>query len=209
MNKKQIEIVIADDNVFLSEALKDSLNRHQELLVKATVNNLDVLKEYIKIYNFDILILDVNFDGINSLDYISDLRKNNDNFKIIVLTTLNNNFIRQQAIENNIDCFVGKDTDFSKFKDKIIDCFYETNNTNNKLKQKRILVNNLVFTKRKLEILQALYIHSDKTEKEIATILNLKESSIKSHKRDLFEITNTKNTTELIKFGIKKGLIIC
>ena len=37
---------------------------------------------------------------------------------------------------------------------------------------------------------------------------NLSESAIKSHKQALFELTNSSNTQELIKFGIKKGLII-
>ncbi|WP_299434498.1 hypothetical protein [uncultured Aquimarina sp.] len=33
-------------------------------------------------------------------------------------------------------------------------------------------------------------------------------NALKSHKRELFEITDTKNTPELIKFGIQNGLII-
>ena len=86
---------------------------------------------------------------------------------------------------------------------------YFANDTikSNKISSK-ISVDNYKFTKRKLEVLQALYIHSDKNEKELSTILNITESSIKSHKRELFEITNTKSTPELIKFGIRKGLIV-
>ncbi|MGJ8745021.1 hypothetical protein [Polaribacter sp.] len=47
-----------------------------------------------------------------------------------------------------------------------------------------------------------------KKEKELSKTLHISESSLKSHKRDLFEITNTKNTPELIKFGIQQGIII-
>ena len=76
------------------------------------------------------------------------------------------------------------------------------------LQENKITIGNYNFTKRKLEILEALYIHSDKKEKEIAHILNISESALKTHKKGLFDISNTKNTPELIKFGIQNGLIL-
>jgi DNA-binding NarL/FixJ family response regulator len=208
MPKTNLKIVIADDNKFFCEALKDSLNIHNELYVIETFTTLDDLINYTNYCNnFDILILDVNFNGKNSIDFISDIKSLESNFKIIALTTLNNNFIKEQAISNGVDEFVGKDGDLSNFKKVILNCFYNDTKLLKKKKSK-IKIGNQVFTKRKLEILQALYFHSDKKEKELAETLNITESSLKSHKRELFEITNTKNTPELIKFGIQNGLII-
>ena len=66
----------------------------------------------------------------------------------------------------------------------------------------------MIFTERKLEILQSLYNHSDKNEKDLSKILNISMASLKTHKRELFEITNTANANDLIKFGIKNGIII-
>ncbi|NVK51395.1 MAG: response regulator transcription factor [Flavobacteriaceae bacterium] len=207
MMNNNIQVVIADDNNFFCEALKDSLNLEKELNVKATFTDLNVLIDYTSQYNLDVLILDVNFNGINSLEYIHKIRKNISAFKIIALTTLNNNYIEQQAIENGIDCFVGKDADLSNFKNQILNCFYNKNK-HSATTSKKIIIDNLIFTKRKLEILQAIYEHSNMTEKEIAQLLNISESALKTHKRELFEITNTNSTPELLKFGIQKGLII-
>lgn len=207
MPEKTIKIVIADDNSFFCDALKDSLNIHKELYVINTFTTLEELINFTADHNFDVLILDVNFNGESSLNYISDIRKDDKKFKIIALTTMNNNFIKDKALKNGIDSFVGKDGDLSKFKEIILNCFFEETSEKNELTSK-IRINNYVFTKRKLEILQALYIYSDKNEKELSAILNITESSLKSHKRELFEITNTKSTPEIIKFGIQQGLIV-
>ena len=207
MNKNSIQIVIADDNNFFCDALKDNLNSNSEFNVIATFTDLDSLINYTNVATFDLLILDVNFNGISSLDYISQIRKDKSKFKIISLTTLNNNYIKQQIAEKNIDYFVGKDSDLSQFKEHIFNCLENKNELKNDV-SKKIKVGHFTFTKRKIEVLQALYKHSNKNESEIAAILNISENSLKSHKRELFEITNTKSTPELIKFGIQKGLII-
>jgi DNA-binding NarL/FixJ family response regulator len=207
MSENPIRVVIADDNRFFCDALKDSLNNHKELNVINTFTTLNELINFTNLHNLDVLVLDVNFNGESSLDFINKIRIKESNFKIIALTTMNNNFIKQKAYLNGIDFFIGKDTDLANFKDEIINCFY-SNLTAIEIKSKKIKIGNYIFTKRKLEIIQALYIHSDKKEKELSTILNITESSLKSHKRELFEITNTKSTPELIKFGIQNGLIV-
>ncbi|MGK0309040.1 MAG: DNA-binding NarL/FixJ family response regulator [Urechidicola sp.] len=208
MLNKRLKIAIADDNKFFCEALQDSLNQHKELSVKHTFTTIDDLIIFTKNNStLDILILDINFNGECSLDFMKDIKSSKSNFKIISLTTMNNNFMKDKAHNNGADLFVGKDGDLSNFKEIILKC-YSDEKTKKTKKNNKIKIGNHSFTKRKLEILQALYFHSDKKEKELSETLNISESSLKSHKRELFEITNTKNTPELIKFGIQNGLII-
>jgi len=207
MSNSPIKIVIADDNRFFCDALKDSLNQHEELDIIDTFVKLNELVNFVPRTNFDVLILDINFNGKNSLDYVPELKTIGLGFKIIALTTMNNDHIRDEAYKSGVDVFMGKDGDLGNFKNAIIDCLNNDGITPSQ-SLKKINIGNWTFTKRKLEILQALYEHSDKKEKEISLQLNITEASLKSHKRELFEITNTKNTPELIKFGIQQGLII-
>lgn len=207
MTKNPIKLVVADDNKFFVDAISDSLNSHEEFTVIAKFSTIEDVINFTKNNTLDVLILDVNFNGKSSLDYISDIKKNNSNFKIISLTTMNNNFMKSEANTKGINCFAGKDGDLSNFKEVILNCYKENGIQQNETSSK-VKIDNLVFTKRKLEILQALYSHSDKNGKALSEILNITENALKSHKRELFEITNTSNTTELIKFGIQNGLIV-
>ena len=124
MLKNPIEIVIADDNKFFCEALQDSLNQHKELSVKQTFTTINDLIFFTKNNTtLDILILDINFNGESSLDFIKDIKSSKSSFKIISLTTMNNNFMREKAHNNGVDLFVGKDGDLSNFKEIILNCY--------------------------------------------------------------------------------------
>lgn len=208
LRMKKINIVIADDNRFFCEALKDSIELDHEFNVKATFFSIKDLINYTNTNVLDLLILDMNFNGVSSLNYIDQIRLNKKNFKIILLTTLNNNLTKREATEKGIDQFVGKDSDLKNFKPIILQTI--TNNKFDQLKKNssKIILGNTSFTKRKIEVLRALYKYSNKNEKELSKILYISESSLKSHKRELFEITNTNNTLELIRYGIKNGLIL-
>lgn len=207
MHKYPIQIVIADDNRFFADALKDSLNLSEKIEVRDVLYSINSLLDYHNYKTIDILILAINFNGQNSLDILKNVLAKNENLKVIALTTLNNNFIKETARNKGVNYFVGKDTDLSKFENTIMECYLDSNLVSRKIGAK-FKIDNYVFTKRKLEFLQSLYKYANMNEKELSEVLHISESTIKTHKRELFEITNTKNTTELIKFGISKGLIL-
>lgn len=203
-----IEVVIADDNIFLSQALAENLNNSSVINVTRTFNNLKSLIEYVPLSSFDVLILDINFNGKSSLEYIEKIKEKRKDFKIIALTTLNNSFTKQMALEKGIDLFKGKDSAYDNFADTIIDCF--TNEICNKTKSKSTsyFIDDTRFTQTKIGVIRGLYEHSGKTEAEIADILNISTSALKGHKRQLFEMTNTTKIVDLIKFGLNNGILI-
>lgn len=203
---RPIEIVLADDNNFFCEALNDSLKQNEEFNVQATFTTISELINYTKNNKFDVLILDVNFNGENSLNYVKTIREHKEDFKIIILTSMNFNFIKNEAIKLEIEEVVGKHSALKDFKNSILNVLNKSQKKEGKTKVR--LDKDIILTNRKIAILQALYDNSEYTEKEISKKLFISQSSLKTHKRELFEITNTKNVTELMKFGIEKGIII-
>lgn len=203
---RQIRIVIADDNNFFCEALKDSLDQHEEFNVLKAFTNLDNLVMYTQNAAFDVLVLDVNFNGESSLDYIEKIKTANSTFKIILLTSMNLGMVENKAFELGVDKVLGKDSALTDFKAIILNVFDLKRKGSFKAKVR--INEDVVLTKRKLEILQALYDYSNFTEKQISEKLFISESALKTHKRELFEITQSRNTVELIKFGVEEGIII-
>ncbi len=203
-----IEVVIADDNVFLSQALAENLNNSCSINVSRTFDNLNSLIEYIPLSTFDVLILDINFNGDSSLDYIEKIKAKRNDFKIIALTTLNNSFTKQMALNKGIDLFKGKDSAYDNFDQTIIDCFTREVSKKTKSKSTSYFIDGMKFTQTKIGVIKGLYEHSGKTEAEIANILNISTSALKSHKRQLFEMTNTTKIVDLIKFGLNNGILI-
>lgn len=203
-----IEVVIADDNIFLAKALAENLNNSEAIHVSNTFEDIQSLVEYVPNSSFDILILDINFNGQSSLDFIEQIKAVRTDFKIIALTTLNNSFIKQEALKKGIDLFKGKNTAYENFDQVIINCHTAAEAIKNKSNSTSYFIQNIRFTQTKIKVIKGLYNHSGKTETEIANILNISTSALKTHKRQLFEMTNTSKIVDLIKFGLKNGILI-
>ena len=204
-----IKVAIADDNIFLAEALAENLNNSDSIKVTKTIDSVSGLIAYMPESDFDILILDINFNGTSSLDYIDQIKKHRKNFKIIALTTLDNEYTRQLAKAKGIDFFKGKNTAYDNFIQTVINC--HNSKKTSKVKKRisnTVLINKVKFTQTKVNVLKALYEHSGKTEIEIAKYLNISVSSLKTHKRQLYEMTNTTRIVDLIKFAFNNGILI-
>ncbi len=207
-----IRIVIADDNLFFAEALAENLNMKEGYSVKAVLSDLNELEVFCNSNSIDILILDVNFNGTSSFDHLSEIRKDISAFKIIMLTSLNDAFNRSLAEQHKVESFLSKESSFKGFHDIISDCYYST--TSNKIsvgkgsRKLSVEINGVKFTENKINILKSLYQFSGETEGEIATHLNISVSSLKTHKRQLYEMTNTKRIPDLLKFGFENGILL-
>ncbi len=202
-----IRLVVADDNLFFAEALAENLSLKEGLDVKEVFSSIDDLIRYCNSNTLDVLILDVNFRGQSSLDSLTEIRKEKDDFKIIILTTLDNDFNKSLAQKYQIDLFLSKENSFKNFSDVIFNCF-ENSNKKESPNTKGVEISGVKFTDTKIKVLRSLYKYSGKTEGEIAGKLNISESSLKTHKRQLYEMTNTKRITDLIKFGFENGILL-
>ncbi|NIJ43577.1 DNA-binding NarL/FixJ family response regulator [Wenyingzhuangia heitensis] len=201
--KKIYKIIIADDNKFFSDALESYLNNFEDFKVIATCNTINETISYTNSTNFEVLILDLSFNGKRSLDFLNQIRPNPTLFKTICLTSFNNCIIKDEAISYGVDYFMGKNTDLISFPDVIrnlLTAHKPNNNTNNSTDTKANL------TLRQIEIIKACFEFS--TEKEIAHYLDISINTLKTHKQHLFNKTCAKNNLELIKYGIKEGIII-
>jgi len=202
-----IQIVIADDNLFFAEALAESLSIKGSFNIKRVISNLSELKSYCNTNSLDILILDINFKGKSALDCLQLIRKEKTDFKIIILTSLNDEFNKSLADKHQVELFLSKEASFNDFSNTLLQC-YNSNISKSINTKKGIEINGVNFTDTKIKILKSLYCHSGKTEREIANELNISESSLKTHKRQLYEMTNTNRIVDLLKFGFENGILL-
>lgn len=203
MKKKIHKIIIADDNNFFADALKEYLNRESDIEVLATCNTLQETIQSCNTEVFDALVLDLSFKGQKSTDFIDQIRNNEIPFKIICLTTYANKIIEKEALDSGVDDFVSKEGVLEDFPNVIRNVLkrrkpLKTKKTN--IKEKYNL------TKRQIDIIKACFDFT--SEKEIADFLGISINTLKTHKQNLFAKTATKNNIELIKYGIEEGIIV-
>lgn len=149
-------------------------------------------------------------NNIYSFSFNLRMRSNADSWLIFIqsITIIN-------AVCNNEPLhFIGTLTDITHFKsDNRINFIVEKNN---KEKSTYDLIKHLLFfpgeknavhlTKRELEILKCL--NDGLSSKQIADKLFASLNTINNHRKNILKKTRTKNTSELIGFALKKGLIV-
>ena len=205
MSENCINVIVADDNRFFAEAVASAINNFSKFNSVGSFTDLDELVDAIGKTNVNLLVLDVNFNGNSSLDYIDKLKAEKTDLCIVSLTTMNNSYMKKQALETGVDGFLGKDECFDDLEAKLLDIYNHLTKQSKNSKKKHDF-NDESFTEHQLNIIRALYNHN--SEKEVAESLFISTSTLKTHKQKLFLKTETQNNLELIKFGIRQGIII-
>lgn len=196
------KIVLADDHHFFLDALKLTFEQNTKFNVIATCNNLQELIAVTNYTNFDLLILDLNFNGIKSIDFINEIRKNETDFKIVCLSSHDSHIIKDQIINAGVNAFYSKNKNMEEFAGEItkVLCSENADYNNPNLNSKTD------YTQRELDVLEALY--NKTNDSDAAKSLYISLNTFKTHKQSLYKKSNSKNNIDLIKYAIQNGLLV-
>jgi len=106
MNKKEFHILVVDDDNRIRDLVKQYLENN-EFLVTTAKDSQDA-KRKLKIIKFDILILDIMMPGQSGLSLTKDVKKNNSQTPIILLTAKDDSKDRVKGLEFGADDYLGK-----------------------------------------------------------------------------------------------------
>ena len=109
-----MRIIIADDSDLILERIQEMLNQFNQVEIIALLKNgKDALKAF-KFIKPDLVILDIKMPGLNGLEVLKEIRKEDKNVKIIILTLYASDYYRQLAMQSGANYFFSKVDDFEK-----------------------------------------------------------------------------------------------
>jgi len=97
MSKKYNKILIVDDEEDLSWSISKSLKRNNEMIDVTCVNRGDEASKLLKSRSFDLVISDIRMPGKSGLELLDEIRTNNSNTSVILMTAYGS-----QEIENKL-----------------------------------------------------------------------------------------------------------
>ncbi len=214
--KRQMKILIADDHKIFLDGLNLILNEINYIQIVAESKNGKEVIEVFQNIAIDIAIIDLNMNDYNGVDLISKLKNIQPKCKIIVLSMVEDSSIIKNLLNNYIDAYVvkygGKQELFEALKciDKGIQYVspsinleqQETEN-NPSLNKGNILIEKL--TKRELEIIKLIAIQMNSLQ--ISEKLFLSYYTVKTHRKNILQKLELKNTAGLIEFANKNNLV--
>jgi DNA-binding NarL/FixJ family response regulator len=164
----------------------------------------------------DIILLDLNLPDVNGIDVIIQLRNAGITSPVLVISMIIDAFIVSKAMEAGANGFVPKNTSMEELKTAITDLLdgkqylpdfllkeisLQQSNSDRTFAGKKPTV----LSKRELEILTL--ISKGMTNKEISEKLFLSPLTVKTHRNNILNKLELKNTAALVSYASSLGLI--
>ena len=200
-----IKICIADSLPVVSQGLQSYFQGNTRMEVVASAKNLESLLNVLNNKRCDMLLLDVELEGLSSIRDIKSLLKDFPETKIVLFTNVSEQMYAPTAIKAGVSAYVSKRSDLKELEGTIAKVsegkvvFSETVKKSiemlSKGKKSERLFKKL--STREIEVLR--YLNDGKKNKEVAQILGLDEKTISTYKLRLLAKLGVTNLVDLLK----------
>ncbi|WP_255075951.1 response regulator transcription factor [Lacihabitans sp. CCS-44] len=200
MNKHKILIV--DDHLLFGLGLKELLLKERDYEILGPLKEINEIISTIQSNSPDLILLDINLNGINGIELGKRLKLEFNKIKVIILTMYEHSVFLRQAKEAEMDGYLLKDCD-SNFLISGIQTVFNGGNCFLKLiNEKSVPVasgfgDKHFLSDRELEI--AYEICKGLNNNEIAEKLHLSYHTIKTHRKNIYTKLGISNVLELIE----------
>ena len=206
-----IRILLADDHQVLLDGFMAILEKETDMEVVATASNGKQVLDYLNNLQVDVALLDINMPALNGVETCKKINANHQNVHVIALSMHKKQSFIKRMIQYGAMGYILKDDPASNiiegirkvvggekyFSPRIMDLVLSTSPSSAYSKQE--------ISDREVEVLQL--ISQGLTNQEIASKLFLSHHTTESHRRNLMEKLDARNTAELVRKGLEKGYI--
>jgi len=199
-----IKVCIADNYPVVHFGVKSYFKDNAEISIVANVGNFLMVRDILLTKEIDVLVIDLELEGLSSIFEVKALLKNFPKTKIVIFSDLSEQIYAPNAIKAGVSGFIHKKEKLETLGISII-----------KVHQGKIIMNETVkknlaliakqskserlyrkLSNREVEVLR--YLSDGKKNHEIADILKLNEKTISTYKLRLLTKLNVTNLVDLV-----------
>jgi DNA-binding NarL/FixJ family response regulator len=202
------EVIIIDDHKIFGEGFC-SLLENNNFRVKRVFQSPKKAVYYLERNLVDIVFCDINMPEINGIELIKKIKKTNFSCKVIMMSMYTQKNIIKKALKNNADGYLTKNCSIKDIKTVISNSFLPKKKIEVQTVEKNI--NNDEFsikfslTKREKEIIAEIL--KEKSNSEIAEILQISKRTVETHRKNIMLKLNVKNSIGIAVKAMKFELV--
>lgn len=209
-----IKILIADDHTIIRNGLKLMLDKNTKFKIVGDVNSGKGAVDFIdkNPTQVDVVLMDIDMPDMNGIEATKILTAKHPHIKILALTMHEEEKFINDMINAGALGYILKETDIPELIQAIENTasgkkYYsnEVSITMINALMKKGTDNGNDLSKRELEVLKL--IASGMTNKEAGEKLFISARTVESHRRNVLDKLDFKNTSELIRYAIENDLI--
>jgi len=212
MNK--IRLAIIDDHAVVLDGLKTMLSAFENLEVVHTTQSGRELLGYFQNNSTDVLLMDIQMPEISGIDLCKQITKLHEGVKVIAFSSFDDSNYVKQIFRSGAKGYLLKNSDKHTIV-KAIETVMQGGEYMDETIQKILLQESITghrrsifevpLTKREKEILKL--IAEGCSNQEVADKLFISLRTVETHRLNINQKLDVKNTAGLVKEAIKRGLI--
>ena len=213
--KELPNIIIVDDHLIFRQGLKSIITLENIANVIGEASNGIELLQLLSQLKPDLVLMDIDMPHMNGLEATEKAMELMPDLKIIAFSMFSDEEYYYKMIDRGVKGFILKTSGINELENAIQNVMLGESYFSNELLRK--IINNFgrptsnkttvadSLTDRETEVLQEICLGL--TTEEIADKLFISPKTVKSHKSNLLEKTECKNTPSLILFAIKNKIV--
>src|SRR6266403_2865112 len=195
--KPRIGILIADDHSVLRQGLVSLIGFESDMMVVGEAGNGREAVELWKRHRPEVTMLDLRMPELDGVGVIKQIRAEDENARIIVLTTFDGDEDIYRAIQAGAKGYLLKDVPREALMNSIRRVHAgETSVPVHLVAKLADRVSGETLSEREIEVLKLMA--QGKSNKEIATALFITEGTVKSHGKSIFTKMSVSSRTEAV-----------
>jgi two-component system, NarL family, response regulator len=203
---RPIRVMIADDQHLVRQGFRSMLDRLPSMEVVAEASTAEEAIVQYSLHRPDILLLDLRFPDRCGVEAVRAIREQFLIARVIVLTTYDGDEDVYQSLQAGAKAYLLKDVTL----EELVDCIEKVHRGQTcvpphiaaKLIER---TSSPQLTDRELEVLRRIV--GGRSNKEIATDLNITEGTVKSHVNRVLEKLGVHDRTQAATTALKRGLV--
>jgi DNA-binding NarL/FixJ family response regulator len=204
--KSRIGILIADDHSVLRQGLVSLIGFEADMMVVGEASNGREAVDLWKQHRPDVMLLDLRMPELDGVSVIKQIRADDENTRIIVLTTFDGDEDIYRAIHAGAKGYLLKDVP----REALIDCIRRVHaggtcvpvHLADKLAER---VRGESVSEREIDVLKLMA--KGKSNKEIGSTLFISAGTVKSHVKSIFVKLKVNSRAEAVANAAHRGLI--
>jgi DNA-binding NarL/FixJ family response regulator len=208
-----INVCIADNFPVVHFGIKSYFKDHSDISIVSNIGNFSMIQDALKTKKIDVLILDLELNGLSSIFDVKAILKNNPNTKVIVFSGLSEQIYAPNAIKSGVSAYVHKSEKLETLGNVIIKVSHGDIVLSDSVKKNLALIGRQnkserlyrKLSNREIEVLR--YLSDGKKNNEISKILHLNEKTISTYKLRLLTKLNVTNLVDLVNKAKKLEIV--
>ena len=215
---KEIKVIIVDDHEVVRDGIKSVLEETEDISIIADADNGEDAIRLVDKMKPDILLTDITMPGLSGIETAEIVSRDYPATKVIMFSMHENEEYISKAIENKAAGYLSKNAEKEEMIQAIrtvaqggqyfssdISQTMLTSYVSNAINEKDNTGQKLHLTNREEEVLKL--VANGLRSKEIADKLFISTRTVETHRNNIMQKLEVKNTAELIRYSLEHNLI--